>query len=186
MSRTMIISSKSAPSTTVTSSVGSSPTPAQISRYIRATRWGVSFSPPRSVSSPIPSRISRTPSAILSSSKRSVRHARILSVAAAITAWGSPGGDSRPTRPGSGTRCRSRVPAAGTGRRRRRSTSAARHDDEDGHQDGGHHRAADPRQDPPLVGGRPGRRSPERPPRTGGPGRRSPWGPAPGAGPWAR
>src|SRR5438093_384130 len=37
MSRTMIISSWSAPSTTVTSSAASCPTPAKISRYMRAT-----------------------------------------------------------------------------------------------------------------------------------------------------
>src|SRR5947199_102608 len=67
----MIISSKSAPSTTVTICDASAPTPAKISRYIRATREGVSRRPPRSGSSPIPSRISRTPRAILSSSKRS-------------------------------------------------------------------------------------------------------------------
>src|SRR5919106_5884513 len=73
MSRIMIISSWSAPSTTVTSCDASLPTPAKISSYIRATRAGVSRSPPRSGSSPIPSRISRTPSSIFFASKPSGR-----------------------------------------------------------------------------------------------------------------
>src|SRR5918911_3392548 len=60
MSLTMIISSKSAPGTTVTSGVGSLPTPAKISSYMSATRPGVSLTPGRSGSSPMPSRISRT------------------------------------------------------------------------------------------------------------------------------
>ena len=71
MSRTMIISSWSAPSTTVTSCDASCPIPAKTSRYMRATRAGVSRRPPRSGSSPIPSRISRTPSSIFASSNRS-------------------------------------------------------------------------------------------------------------------
>ena len=71
MSRTMIISSWSAPSTTVTSCDASCPIPANTSRYMRATRAGVSRRPPRSGSSPIPSRIMRTPCSIFSSSKRS-------------------------------------------------------------------------------------------------------------------
>src|SRR5712691_1812530 len=67
----MIISSWSAPSTTVTSWDASAPTPAKTSRYILATRAGVSRRPPRSGSSPIPSRIKRTPDSTFSSSKRS-------------------------------------------------------------------------------------------------------------------
>src|SRR5215212_2388851 len=72
MSRTMIISSKSAPSTTVTNAEASAPTPAKISRYMRPTRAGVSRKPPRSGSSPIPSRINRTPCSIFAWSKGSL------------------------------------------------------------------------------------------------------------------
>src|SRR4051794_10698002 len=71
ISRTMIISSKSAPSTTVTICEASTSMPAKISLYIRATRAGVSRSPPRSGSSPIPRRIIRTPSSIAAASNRS-------------------------------------------------------------------------------------------------------------------
>src|SRR5947208_8782405 len=68
MSLTMTISSWSAPLTTVTTSLGSWPIPPKISRYISATRSGVSAIPGRSGSSPIPSRISLTPWAILAAS----------------------------------------------------------------------------------------------------------------------
>src|SRR6266508_1670018 len=62
MSFTMIISSKLAPGTMLATGVGSTPTPEKISSYISATRRGVSRTPSRSGSSPIPSRIKRTPS----------------------------------------------------------------------------------------------------------------------------
>src|SRR6266540_3318675 len=62
MSFTMIISSKLAPGTMLATGVGSTPTPEKISSYISATRRGVSRTPSRSGSSPIPSRIRRTPS----------------------------------------------------------------------------------------------------------------------------
>src|ERR671934_413990 len=68
MSFTMIISSKSAPGTTEAIGVASTSIPAKISRYMSATRRGVSFTPSRSGSSPIPSRTRRTPAWIFSSS----------------------------------------------------------------------------------------------------------------------
>src|SRR5436190_4923871 len=68
MSRTMIISSCSAPFTTVSTASGSPSIPPNTSRYMSATRRGVSTTPSRSGSSPIPSRIRRTPRRIFSSS----------------------------------------------------------------------------------------------------------------------
>src|SRR5688572_28754890 len=62
MSRTMIISSWPTSNTASTTASGSSWSPAKTSRYISATRRGVSFRPSRPRSSPIPSRIRRTPS----------------------------------------------------------------------------------------------------------------------------
>src|SRR3954454_16375786 len=64
MSRTSTSSSWSASNTVVSSSHGSTPRPAKISAYIRATRAGVSTKPSRSGSSPMASRISRTAAAI--------------------------------------------------------------------------------------------------------------------------
>src|SRR6266567_3129191 len=64
MSLTMMISSWSAPLTTVSSSMGSWARPPKTSSNISATRSGVSTIPGRRGSSPIPSRISRIPSEI--------------------------------------------------------------------------------------------------------------------------
>src|SRR5436190_14266035 len=69
MSRTMIISSWSAPLTTVTTSWGSRSMPSKTSSYMSATRRGVSTTPGRWGSSPIPSRIRRTPCSMRSRSK---------------------------------------------------------------------------------------------------------------------
>src|SRR6266508_2857756 len=69
MSRTMTISSWPSSKTTRSTSVGSPRSPAVISSYMRATRPGVSRRPSRSTSSPMPSRISRTPCSTLAMSK---------------------------------------------------------------------------------------------------------------------
>src|SRR5919197_2169728 len=60
MSRTMTSASWPSSNRTSRTSVGSLRRPAVISSYMRATRCGVSRTPTRSRSSPIPSRISRT------------------------------------------------------------------------------------------------------------------------------
>src|SRR3954447_4717912 len=64
MSRTSTSSSWFASNTVVSTSHGSTPMPAKISAYIRATRAGVSCRPSRSGSSPMASRISWTAAAI--------------------------------------------------------------------------------------------------------------------------
>src|SRR5215213_5036614 len=69
MSRTMTISSGPSSNTASRARDGSSWRPEVISSYMRATRPGVSRRPSRSRSSPIPSRIRRTPRSTLSKSK---------------------------------------------------------------------------------------------------------------------
>ena len=154
MSRTMIISSKSAPSTTVTMPVGSSPTPPAISRYMRATRAGVSLRPPRSGSSPMPSRMRRTPLLDL----------RVVEGAHRAHATRSLARRREPTAEvtGRGSRClpavvpTARGLAPDRGRRRLRLARVGRdhHEHDDGDHDergGGRHDAPEHRDEPPVV-----------------------------------
>src|SRR4029450_8845514 len=69
MSRTITISSWPSSNTARRTWVGSSRRPEVISSYMRATRPGGSRRPARSRSSPMPSRIRRTPRSTLASSK---------------------------------------------------------------------------------------------------------------------
>src|ERR687895_934764 len=82
MSRTMIISSWPTSKTASTTASGSSWMPENTSRYMSATRRGVSLSPCRPGSSPIPSRIRRTPSSTFWASKSAPGSAMVLGRAA--------------------------------------------------------------------------------------------------------
>src|SRR5918999_2668501 len=96
MSRTMIISSWPTSNTASTTASGSWWRPPNTSRYMSATRRGVSFSPSRPGSSPIPSRISRTPASTFWGSNSAESVTLVLLVPLAPAEHGDPGGALAP------------------------------------------------------------------------------------------